>query len=112
MVFNKLIKFLLFSLVLILESSAIRVRVTYSRYANDELRFATTDISICSRYNAVYAQRTNGEVVCQCSDGQIFFGIDGKSPKCRKENSGRLYGKMSSVYRLCVKIMISQGQFV
>jgi len=43
---------------------------------------------------------------------QIFFGIDGKSPKCRKENSGRLYGKMSSVYRLCVKIMISQGQFV
>jgi len=107
MVFNKLIKFLLFSLVLILESSAIRVRVTYSRYANDELRFATTDISICSRYNAVYVQRTNGEVVCQC-----IFGIDGKSPKCRKENSGRLYGKMSSVYRLCVKIMISQGQFV
>jgi len=99
MVLNIFIQFLLFSLVLIPESSAIRVRVTYSRYANDELRFATADTSICSRYNARYVQKKNGEVVCQCSSRKIFFGIDGKSPKCRKENSGRLYGEMSSIYK-------------
>jgi len=45
MVLNKLIQFLPVSLVLILESSAIRVKVTYSRNAYDELRFATTDRS-------------------------------------------------------------------
>jgi len=86
------IQFLIFSLVLFSESSAIRVKVTYDKNANDVLTFTTTDISICSRYNARYVRRTSYEVVCQCSNKQTFFGID-ESPKCRAENSGILYGE-------------------
>jgi len=56
------IQFLIFSLVLFSESSAIRVKVTYDKNANDVLTFTTTDISICSRYNARYVRRTSYEV--------------------------------------------------
>lgn len=85
--------FLILSMVLIFKCFAIRVQVTYNTNANDLLRFSTADKSICSKYNALYVRTSFGEVICQCSYNQIFFGIDGQSPKCRDENFGRLYGE-------------------
>ena len=79
-------------LALIFESFGIRVKVTYKNM-NDELRFATTDTAICSRYNAQYLETSFNEVVCRCKDKDSFFGIDGESPKCRNENYGKLYGE-------------------
>jgi len=80
------------SLVLISESFAIRVKVSYKN-TKDELRFATTDKSICSKYNARYLETVYNEVLCECNYKHSFFGIDGESPRCRDERSGQIYGK-------------------
>jgi len=90
---NLLLQFLILSLVFFSERFAIRVKVTYNSNVNDKLRFATTDKSICSRYNARYLETSYNEVICECNYKHSFLGIDGESPKCRDENSGKLYGK-------------------
>ena len=81
-------------MVLIFECSAIRVTITYNSNVNDKIRFATTDKTICSRFNAEYLETSYNEVICQCKGTEYsFLGIDGESPKCRDENYGKLYGE-------------------
>jgi len=94
----------------ILESFAIRVKVTY-KDTNDELRFATTDKSICSKYNARYLETSNDEVICECNYKHSFFGIDGESPICRNERSGKIYGKRIYLNPLSAKLLSKNSVF-
>lgn len=94
---------LVLTFALIFESFGIRVKVTY-KSMHDELRFATTDTSICSRYNARYLETSFNEVICRCNNKQSFFGINGESPACRDENSGKLDGKKSEISLISICI--------
>ena len=89
----------LFIAICYAESQSLRdVDVIYQENAPDKIKFyKTTDSTICEKISGhLFSQ--NGQyqtVTCQCGDGERFFGDNGETPKCRKENSGQIYRKFN-----------------